>query len=621
MELNVCPITHTPVNELKEPVITPDGITYEREAIEKWLIKNSTCPVTGKQLKIDQLIKNRALIVEKTKTNKFIGKKINFILSAALDVSGSMATEASIINKNGIQESHGLNQLDLAKHALVTIIHAMTETQMFGLTVFSSSAKVVFPMSIMNKHGKKRALKIIDDIKTEGCTNIWDGIYKASRLVDIDIDNKFPKRCVWLLTDGHPTYDTPKSYKEMINDYNAEYGDNRSIRTFGFGESIDSELLMNIANYGQSSFSYIPDTGFVGTVIVNALANSIEFKILDESEQEKKRREKFIHCLDCILETCKIFKSKFGSTSVSQYNLDNAKIIYKNYLDSINNSYQEDEIHVALSDKNYWNKWAPHYMRSLIMAHKNKECNNFKDKSVQIYKNYRSCEWNSFRDYVHTLFKELPAPKPSTRYIKRVSQGKRKRLTTLASYSQVSNGCFHEKAHIILLNGSKIKCKDVFPGLIVQTYNTETSMYGKDIIECIVRIKCKSDLSKFIILNNPMGQKLYITPWHPIFYENKWIFPGELSKATEIYSEYMYSFVLKNRSHAMIVDGYPCITLAAGIQNDKVAQHDFWGTEKIVNDLKKMDEWKKGIIELTQDCIIRTKNTGKVIGIKNNNKK
>ena len=54
MELNVCPITHTPVNELKEPVITPDGITYEREAIEKWLIKNSTCPVTGKQLKIDQ---------------------------------------------------------------------------------------------------------------------------------------------------------------------------------------------------------------------------------------------------------------------------------------------------------------------------------------------------------------------------------------------------------------------------------------------------------------------------------------------------------------------------------------------------------------------------------------
>ena len=104
MELNVCPITHTPVNELKEPVITPDGITYEREAIEKWLIKNSTCPVTGKQLKIDQLIKNRALIVEKTKSkSKFIGKKINFILSAALDVSGSMATEASIINKNGIQ--------------------------------------------------------------------------------------------------------------------------------------------------------------------------------------------------------------------------------------------------------------------------------------------------------------------------------------------------------------------------------------------------------------------------------------------------------------------------------------------------------------------------------------
>ena len=84
MELNVCPITHTPVNELKEPVITPDGITYEREAIEKWLTKNSTCPVTGKQLRSNQLIKNRALIVEKTITknnkSKFIGKSTNLFI-------------------------------------------------------------------------------------------------------------------------------------------------------------------------------------------------------------------------------------------------------------------------------------------------------------------------------------------------------------------------------------------------------------------------------------------------------------------------------------------------------------------------------------------------------------
>lgn len=53
-----CPITG---EYMKDPVITPDGNTYERKAIEEWLLKNETDPITNNKLTHNQLISNRAL--------------------------------------------------------------------------------------------------------------------------------------------------------------------------------------------------------------------------------------------------------------------------------------------------------------------------------------------------------------------------------------------------------------------------------------------------------------------------------------------------------------------------------------------------------------------------------
>jgi hypothetical protein len=45
------------------------------------------------------------------------------------------------------------------------------------------------------------------------------------------------------------------------------------INTFGFGYSMDSLLLNEIALEGGGFYAYIPDSGMVGTVFVNAIAN------------------------------------------------------------------------------------------------------------------------------------------------------------------------------------------------------------------------------------------------------------------------------------------------------------------------------------------------------------
>lgn len=48
-----------------------------------------------------------------------------------------------------------------------------------------------------------------------------------------------------------------------------------SISTFGFGYSVKSQLLREIADVGGGMYAFIPDSGFVGTAFVNALANQL----------------------------------------------------------------------------------------------------------------------------------------------------------------------------------------------------------------------------------------------------------------------------------------------------------------------------------------------------------
>lgn len=53
-----CPIT---AEIMRDPVITPDGITYEREAISNWIIRNPIDPTTRNPLALQDLRPNRAL--------------------------------------------------------------------------------------------------------------------------------------------------------------------------------------------------------------------------------------------------------------------------------------------------------------------------------------------------------------------------------------------------------------------------------------------------------------------------------------------------------------------------------------------------------------------------------
>ena len=638
----ICPITHKSVTELTNPVIGTDGYTYEYTAIKKWLDDHGTSPMTRLPMNSEDLIVNRALGVNEAMVEDVEdGEIITLMLAGSLDTSISMSSEASIVSSTGIRETHGLTQLDIAKHALVTVVHAMTVDQMFGLVTFSTTATTVLPMTRMNTEGKKKALSVLKTINVEGSTNIWEGIRQASRLVDspltplvnntssssssnqVAVPN--PKRCVWLLTDGQPTYNPPKSHVEMIRDYNKEFGSDRTIRTFGIGENIDSELLEAIAEVGRDSFAYIPDPGFVGTIIVHALANTNAFPLESESKEDTAAREQFVDCLQAVLHAGSQPMSRYGGRgNATEEQVKTALGIYTVYLQVLQQQkgdlrFHEEEIKLACSSATAWTRWGAHYIRAIRMGHISRECTNFKDPSVQMFEHIRGTGWTTVRDNAHNLFINLPAPTPSKTRKRSHSTSSSSQLyaapTTMRNYSQRDSGCLHEDARVLLHDGKLVQCKDIEVGMRVSTYDDSGNIGCSDIVECIVKTKRVAPSPFVQLVNKRTDTVLNITKWHPIIQDSKWVYPVSTgAPVVELHSEYVYSFLLKNRSPSMLIESYQCITLAANCKTNEVSSHDFWGTDNVVKALKDQPGFSEGTVVLNSHSFKRNQ-AGDVVGI------
>jgi len=55
-----------------------------------------------------------------------------------------------------------------------------------------------------------------------------------------------------------------------------------------------------------------------------------------------------------------------------------------------------------------------------------------------------------------------------------------------------------------------------------------------------------------------------------------------------------------------MVNGIECCTLAYGFKGE-VIEHEYFGTEKVVQDLKKMEGWNEGFVTLKEKQFIRDK--------------
>ena len=77
-----------------------------------------------------------------------------------------------------------------------------------------------------------------------------------------------------VLTDGQPNIVPPKGHLQELRKYfQANPTFPCQLETFGFGYSVDSKLLLELAQEGGGTYAFISDAPMVGNVFTRALAN------------------------------------------------------------------------------------------------------------------------------------------------------------------------------------------------------------------------------------------------------------------------------------------------------------------------------------------------------------
>ena len=716
-----CPITQ---ELMTDPVIGPDGCTYDRKAIMAWLTKNKCSPMTRIPMNASQLVPNRALrdmIQEKVSSGKLplnlpppaampvvpaaplkhSAVNLGFRMSAvsaevnsaylhlsivppddgsrqpsaficALDISESMDDSASL--EHGSETTY-FSRLDLVKHSMKTIIHMLSPNDYLALVPFNESANAQMNLTKMDEYGKAAANDTIDELSAKGQTNIWDALRLSSNIALSTSECNSLNTYVLLFTDGVPNINPPRGIVASLTNFLKGKNMNFSIYAFGYGYELDSELLFDIAEIGHGAYNYIPDSTMIGTIFVNFLSNALSTTLINAYIEIKTSQIKQMVGVGCNISSGRIdthaieygqtrdfilkfeavaYKSfsvtaklcyagknveksisTFYCENTMEFNLALSRAYYCNMLSSafkeqiakktgyskliniedqlqklpakdhnnvkallrdiISSKDSEGQVGKAFSNAKWFEKWGKHYVRSLISAHQLQQCNNFKDPGVQIY---GGMYFKKVQDKVDEVFCSLPAPKPSLKHGGRHGY----EPINMRSYMDYNAGCFDGEGLVKLSNGTTKKVKDLLKNDIILNSDGNT---------CKVVALVKISISNKIDLVNL--NDVLITSWHPVRIQGEWKFPCEVNPAQSIRCSSIYNLVL-DQHHVATINGLDVITLGHGFEDNKVVEHCYFGTQKVIDDLKKLEGWDNGYVIIKKWVSIRNKDTGFVEG-------
>jgi len=452
-----------------------------------------------------------------------------------------------------------------------------------------------------------------------------------------------------------------------------------TIHTFGYGYSLDSKLLYDISVLGNGIYNYIPDCTMIGTTFVNFVSNILSTfvanaKLTVVPSKELKLKGLGFDTADSNVTTSSI---RFGQTRdfIFKYNLPSDKSIefsvtlsyginmetkkvigisskqsktigiewirsmYSRYLlkeleqkkalkkapkpyiklvqkaiesspfnkdpqlemlyrDIESSKEMEAQVTKAFSTEDWFRKWGFHYIQSLARAHQLQMCHNFKDPSVQAYGGEY---FKELQDKTDEIFCTIPAPKPKI-HKNPVAQPYNPPPYNMRHYMNYGAGCFDGEGEVILTNGKK-KVKDLVK-------DDEVICAGGKTAKVVALIITK--LSEPIELVELKGVKL--TPWHPVRLNREWKFPVNVKKAQLDHCDVVYNLIL-DRNHIVMINGLEVLTLGHGFKDNKVVEHEYFGSQKVIDDMKKFKGWDKGKVIINQWKTIRDPVTQLVQGL------
>ena len=542
--------------------------------------------------------KNKFLTIQ-TK-NDLIRKNVH--ICCVIDVSGSMGSQAVVQNENNKSETTGLSILDIVLYSVRTVIKSLKPGDLVSIVQFSNESTILLQPTDVSEWSHINT--ILDNMKPTSMTNLWAGLEDGIKLTK-KIDST---SSIFLFTDGIPNIDPPRGYGYELK----KIGFDATIHTFGFGYSINSEVLNTISKIGNGSFNYIPDAGMVGTIFIHAVANTLsqfaqdiivdgknigtirfgqprhvysENKIFNITYRDTNLNFQTINVSNTLTlsesNTSKQ-KDRFILIQALQklfYGDENTKtLVIKQAINNINNiNYKNDlekEIQMAVKTNNY-RKWGHYYIQSILNAHEQEYCNNFRDPGIQEYGIGKI--FNTERDNAESQFKKLPIPTPS--YKSNYSFGSGGMSNT---FLNSNSGCFSGDSKIKTYSNGTVRVDSLIPG---------TYLMDKE------RNKVKL---KYLVITpevDMINQQGYsITPWHPINIDGNWVFPANNFKNSEISRKKSYNIVLESGISILLGDNnIPVVSLGHGSRTS-ILYHPYLGTKHVLKDIETLE--KNGIVEI-----------------------
>jgi hypothetical protein len=283
-----------------------------------------------------------------------------------------------------------------------------------------------------------------------------------------------------------------------------------------------------------------------------------------------------------------------GATGIED---PHAKALYEDIKGQVQEAIQREP-------QDYYSKWGLHYLPSLARAHLLQQCNNFKDPGIQFY---GGVIFKELRDKIEDIFVKLPPPKPSKN--SNYGGGGGSNLSSMSAYYNASGGCIAGECLVSMADGSQKRVDQIVKGDKVASSSTGAGSSSE--VVCTVRTHCYNGRESLVTL--PGG--LRMTPFHPVRKDDAWHFPLDLAVPhRDTRCDFVYNFVLRGETHAMVVNGVECVTLGHGMEGDVVG-HPYFGTQCVVDDLRKMCGFEKGCVELLGGkSMVRDPKTGLVCG-------
>lgn len=167
------------------------------------------------------------------------------------------------------------------------------------------------------------------------------------------------------------------------------------------------------------------------------------------------------------------------------------------------------------------------------------------------------------------------------------------------------DGCFDINSRINMADGSSKQIKDLKMNDLVMTL-TYDGDYSMSKVVCIVETNITNKKKKMCKIDD-----LYITSWHPIYYNDRWVYPENINNSEFFKCESIATLLLEN-DHIVVVNDIPCITLGHNYTYD-VLNHPFYGTYAVIDFLKKQKGWNNGHINFEDIYLNYYRNNGVVI--------